>query len=89
MKQAMKIKGILAMCDVTYGEFAEIANTSRQTLHRYLNDPHVSLDDTEVGKGIIKMSKVLEQLFSEGKLPLTKPLTKDEKMVGLKELTNA
>ena len=85
MKQAMKIKGILAMADVTYEEFAKLIGTTRQTLHKYLNDPDISLDDNETGKSVIKGSQQLMWCVSNGKLPLTKPLTKAEKMAGLED----
>ena len=85
MKQAMKIKGILAMADVTYEEFAKLIGITRQTLHKYLNDPDIFLDDNKTGKSIIRGSSKLMQCVSNGALPLTKPLTKAEKMAGLED----
>ena len=76
----MKIKGILAMGDITYDEFAKLVGTSRQTLYKYLNDADIHLEDTELGMSIINKADKIMSLCSEGKLPLPKDSSKEVKL---------
>ena len=86
MRLSHKIKGILAAADLTYAELASLCGLTRQTIHQYLNNPAVDLEELEKGVKVIDVSNIIMQHTVGEILPLIKGLAKEERLKRLKEL---
>lgn len=81
-----KIKGILAMADVTYGELGVLCDVSRQMIHNYLSNRSYEIEDCDKGLVVIDCVQKLNYLVTAGKLPLDRSTPKDQRINLLKEL---
>ena len=85
MRPAEKIRATIAAADLKFDEFSALAGITRQRLNYYLK-PNVFLADYEGGIRCIDVSKKLWKLCEDNKLPLSKELSGDAKMLVLKKL---
>lgn len=86
MKTSAKIKASLAAAGLSYDEFGLLIGLTRQTLHKYLNDPHVYIEDYENGIKAMDMAEQLMRLAAQEKLPLKRGLERNEKLRQIREL---
>jgi DNA-binding XRE family transcriptional regulator len=87
MHITVKIKGVLAMADVTYGELGALCGVSRQTIHSYLNGS-TDIEDQNKGITVIDCVQVLNKLVADERLPLSLDIPKAERINRLKELVS-
>lgn len=85
MRVEVKVKGILGMADVTFGELAELSGTSRAMIHNYMNRTP-DFEDTEKGLEVVAVVNKLSALVQDGKLPLNLKVPKAERVGAIREL---
>lgn len=82
MKTSTKIKGILAMANISQLELATLCGVTRQTIHNYLNV--VDIEDFKHGLTVMSTVDKLMRLCADDSLPL--PLDTADKMAQITEL---
>ena len=85
MKTSVKLKGILAVAGLTYEEFGKLCGLTRQTIHAYLNTG-IDIEDLDNGVKAIKVADELVKLVGQGVLPLSRAVTKKDKVERIKEM---
>jgi predicted DNA-binding protein YlxM (UPF0122 family) len=86
MRTSSKIRGVIATADLTMTEVADLCGLTRQTLHAYLNDPDVDLEEFNGGIKLMDVCKKMMELCVSDVLPLDRKLDKDGRMETLKAL---
>jgi len=82
MKTSTKIKGILAMADISQLELAKLCGVTRQTIHNYLNVKDI--EDYERGLKVMTVVDKLMKLCGNDTLPL--PTGTDNKLETIQRL---